>query len=68
MLEMVKRLLLEADLEDELSKLGVYGKTIEGIKEFLNYLLKDPQTGTFSLELFCFQNSHIKVQRLRKFV
>ena len=45
MIEMIKRLLLEADLEDQMSKLGVFGKTIEGIKEFLSFLLKDPQTG-----------------------
>ena len=45
MIEMVKRLLLEADLDDQISKLSVFGKTIEGIKEFLNFLLKDSTTG-----------------------
>ncbi len=54
MIEMIKRLLLEADLEDQISKLGVFGKTIDGIKEFLSFLLKDPQTGKsyFELPLF----------------
>ncbi len=45
MLEMIERLLLEADLEKELPKLEVYGKTIDGIKEFLNFLLMNPETG-----------------------
>ena len=45
MIEMIERLLLEADLEGEVSKLEVYGKTIDGIKELLNFLLKDPVTG-----------------------
>jgi hypothetical protein len=45
MLEMVERLLLEADLEKEVAKLEVYGKTIDGIKEFLNFLLKNTDTG-----------------------
>ena len=44
-IEMIERLLLEADLEGELSKLQVYGKTIDGIKELLNFLLMDPITG-----------------------
>ena len=52
MIEMMKRILLEADLEDEISKLGVFGKTIEGIKEFLAFLLKDPQTGWKLLFIF----------------
>ena len=46
MLEMIERLLLEADLEKELPKLEVYGKTIDGIKEFLNFLLQNAETGT----------------------
>ena len=45
MLEMIERLLLEADLEDQLPKLEVYGKTIDGIKELLRFLLMDPSTG-----------------------
>jgi len=45
MIEMIKRLLLEADLESQLTKLDVYGKTIDGIKELLAFLLKDPVTG-----------------------
>ena len=44
-LEMIERLLLEADLESELPKLTVYGKTLDGIKELLDFLLKDPVTG-----------------------
>jgi len=45
MLEMIKRLLMEAELHEEISKLDVYGKTIDGIKQMLNYLLKDPRSG-----------------------
>ena len=45
MIEMISRLLMEADLEGEIPKLEVYGKTIDGIKELLNFLLKDPVTG-----------------------
>ena len=43
---MIERLLLEADLEAELPKLEVYGKTIDGIKELLSFLLMDPVTGS----------------------
>ena len=42
---MIERLLLEADLDSELSKLDVYGKTIDGLKDFLKHLLLDPNTG-----------------------
>merc|ERR1711970_641742 len=45
MLDLIERLLLEADLEAEVPKLDVYGKTIDGIKELLKYLLLDPITG-----------------------
>ena len=45
MLELIERLLLEADLDSELSKLDVYGKNIDGIKDFLKHLLLDPNTG-----------------------
>merc|ERR1712173_30249 len=45
MLDMIERLLLEADLEDQLPKLEVYGKTIDGIKDLLRYLLSEPSTG-----------------------
>ena len=45
MIEMISRLLMEADLETEIPKLDVYGKTIDGIKELLNFLLMDPVTG-----------------------
>jgi hypothetical protein len=38
---------MEADLEKEIAKLEVYGKTIDGIKEFLNFLLKNTDTGMF---------------------
>ena len=44
-LDLIERLLLEADLEAEIPKLDVYGKTIDGIKELLKYLLLDPNTG-----------------------
>ena len=46
MLDLIERLLLEADLESEVPKLDVYGKTIDGIKDLLKYLLLDPNTGT----------------------
>ena len=45
MLDLIERLLLEADLENEIPKLDVYGKTIDGIKDLLKYLLLDPNTG-----------------------
>merc|ERR1719357_1811868 len=45
MLDLIERLLLEADLEAEIPKLDVYGKTIDGIKDLLKYLLLDPNTG-----------------------
>jgi hypothetical protein len=51
MLEMIERLLLEADLEKELPKLEVFGKTIDGIKEFLSFLLMNPDTGRSSNSL-----------------
>ena len=49
MIEMISRLLMEADLEGEIPKLEVYGKTIDGIKELLNFLLKDPVTGKIEM-------------------
>ena len=49
MLELIERLLLEADLDSELSKLDVYGKTIDGLKDFLKLLLLDPNTGKAGL-------------------
>lgn len=45
MLEMIRRLLIEAELPDEMRKLDVYGRSIQGIKELLNHLLNDPHTG-----------------------
>ena len=42
-------MLLEADLDSELSKLDVYGKTIDGLKDFLKHLLLDPNTGNAGL-------------------
>ena len=45
MLELIERLLLEADLDSEISKLDVYGKNIDGLKDFLKHLLLDPNTG-----------------------
>ena len=51
MLELIERLLLEADLDSELSKLDVYGKNIDGIKDFLKHLLLDPNTGKSFVEL-----------------
>ena len=44
-LDLIERLLLEADLESELTKLEVYGKNLDGIKDFLKHLLIDPNTG-----------------------
>ena len=49
MLELIERLLLEADLDSELSKLDVYGKTIDGLKDFLKHLLLDPNTGSYGV-------------------
>ena len=51
MLELIERLLLEADLDSELSKLDVYGKTIDGLKDFLKHLLLDPNTGKAGLDI-----------------
>jgi hypothetical protein len=45
MLDMIERLLNEAELPGELSKLPVYGRTLEGIKELLHHLLAHPDTG-----------------------
>ena len=45
MLDLIELLLLVADLEAEIPKLDVYGKTIDGIKDFLKHLLLDPSTG-----------------------
>ena len=45
MLDMIERLLNEAELPDELSKLSVYGRTLEGLKELLTHLLSHPDTG-----------------------
>ena len=45
MRDMIERLLMEAELLSELPKLEIYGKTIDGIKEMLNFLLKNPETG-----------------------
>ena len=45
LLDLIERLLLEADLDSEVAKLDVYGKTIDGIKDFLKHLLLDPSTG-----------------------
>ena len=44
-MDLIERLLLEADLDSELSKLEVYGKNLDGIKDFLKHLLIDPNTG-----------------------
>lgn len=44
-LDLIERLLLEADLESELAKLEVYGKNLDGIKDFLKHLLIDQNTG-----------------------
>ena len=51
MLELIERLLLEADLDSELSKLDVYGKNIDGIKDFLKHLLLDPNTGKMNTKI-----------------
>ena len=51
MLELIERLLLEADLDSELSKLDVYGKNIDGIKDFLKHLLLDPNTGEMTYRI-----------------
>lgn len=45
MVDMIERLLTEAELPDELSKLSVYGRTIDGIRDMLSFLLRNPDTG-----------------------
>ena len=45
MLDMIERLLNEAELPGELSKLSVYGRSLEGLKELLTHLLSHPDTG-----------------------
>ena len=45
MLDMIERLLVEADLPDALKRLDVYGRSMDGIKQMLDFLLKDPTTG-----------------------
>lgn len=45
MLDMIERLLIEAELPDAMKKLEVYGRSMEGIKQMLDFLLKDPTTG-----------------------
>ena len=49
MLDLIERLLLEADLDSEISKLDVYGKNIDGLKDFLKHLLLDPNTGNTTI-------------------
>ena len=64
MLELIERLLLEADLDSELSKLDVYGKNIDGIKDFLKHLLLDPNTGKmtrYKIDLVDIMTNIIKV-------
>ncbi len=46
MMEMVERILVEADLPDEVSKLDSYGRTLPGLRELLGLLMKqDGHTG-----------------------
>ena len=52
MLELIERLLLEADLDSEISKLDVYGKNIDGLKDFLKHLLLDPNTGNTTTDFW----------------
>ena len=52
MLELIERLLLEADLDSEISKLDVYGKNIDGLKDFLKHLLLDPNTGNTTIDFW----------------
>ena len=54
MLTMFERLLMEADLPDEVSKLSAYGTTMEGIKELLNNLFSDPKTSSALLRQVAF--------------
>ena len=54
MLNMLERLLFEADLPDEVSKLGAYGSNMEGIKEFLKNLFSDPKTSSALLRQVAF--------------
>lgn len=52
-LDLIERLLLEADLDSELPKLEVYGKNLDGIKDFLKHLLIDQNTGRSKDFLSC---------------
>lgn len=46
LLNMINRLLSEADLHEEVgSKMDVYGRSINGIRDMINMLLTDPRTG-----------------------
>lgn len=54
LMEMIERLLLEAELPEEISKLGAYGSNLEGIKEMLNHLLSDSSTGKALLRQVAF--------------
>ena len=45
MRDMIECLLNEAELPGELSKLSVYGRSLEGLKELLTHLLSHPDTG-----------------------
>ena len=49
MLKMVERILVEADLPDEVNKLDAYGRTLPGLKELLNLLMR--QDGTTGKQL-----------------
>ena len=42
---MIERLLIEAELPEETKKLDVLGRSLDGIKELLAFLLRDPHTG-----------------------
>ena len=54
MLNMLERLLLEADLPDEVAKLSAYGSNMEGIKELLKNMFSDPKTSSALLRQVAF--------------
>ena len=54
MMSMLERLLIEADLPDEVTKLGAYGANMDSIKEFLNNLFTDPKTSSALLRQVAF--------------
>ena len=54
MMNMLERLLIEADLPDEVAKLSAYGSNMDSIKELLKNLFTDPKTSSALLRQVAF--------------